>query len=283
MGLIKLMDKLSIFDELSELVILQINSCNEVVQPNSWIERRQHKDYDLWCIQEGQVEINIHENVYTASAGDVILFSPKIAYTATTQSNQCRFIYTHFHLSLGNQQQILDHFQLAGIFDHSLAVEEIRLFTETYNQYKQHIPMSEMRLKGFLTILLSKMMEQHARQNYQGNFIQQTAHQKQTKYLDKLQSVFHFVHKHLHLPIRVKELAAIAGMSEKYFIIYFKQTLGVTPGHYIYQLKMNRARELLYTKCYSIQQIANMLGYPDPYSFSKAFKKYYNVPPSEFV
>ncbi|MDQ0112230.1 hypothetical protein [Paenibacillus harenae] len=25
-----------------------------------------------------------------------------------------------------------------------------------------------------------------------------------------------------------------------------------------------------------------LLGYPDPFTFSKAFKKYYNVPPSKF-
>ncbi|MBO1515444.1 helix-turn-helix domain-containing protein [Metabacillus sp. BG109] len=46
---------------------------------------------------------------------------------------------------------------------------------------------------------------------------------------------------------------------------------------------MNRARELLYSNRYSIKQIADMLGYPDPYSFSKAFKKYYKMPPSQFV
>nr|WP_258881247.1 AraC family transcriptional regulator [Paenibacillus sp. sptzw28] len=30
------------------------------------------------------------------------------------------------------------------------------------------------------------------------------------------------------------------------------------------------------------QQIAGFLGYPDPFTFSKAFKKYYNVLPSRF-
>ncbi|MGO4374436.1 helix-turn-helix transcriptional regulator, partial [Paenibacillus sp. MCAF20] len=87
----------------------------------------------------------------------------------------------------------------------------------------------------------------------------------------------------LHQPVRIGELAELAGMSEKYFILYFKQALGITPGSYIYQLKMNRARELLYSRTFSIQQIAGLLGYPDPYSFSKAFKKYYKVPPSKFV
>ena len=83
-------------------------------------------------------------------------------------------------------------------------------------------------------------------------------------------------------PIRIKELAQVAGISEKYFINYFKNILGISPGRYINQLKMNRARLSLPRKVYH-KEISSMLGYPDQYSFSKAFKKHYRVPPSKFV
>ncbi len=277
------MDSLDIFNELSELIKLRINSCSEVVHPNSWIERRQHKDYDLWCIQEGQIEIRMKEKAYLASEGDLILFTPKIAYTATTLSTSCKFIFTHFDLSLGDHHRILDNFQLSGIINSTLVEEEIRLFLDTYDQYKRYAPMSGIRLKGCLTILIAKILEQYGHKQYRGEFTHNPTNQKPTMDFVKLEPVFDFIHENLHQTIRVEEIAAVAGMSEKYFISYFKQSLGLTPGRYIYQLKMNRARELLYLKRYSIQQIASMLGYPDPYSFSKAFKKYYKVPPSKFV
>ncbi|OAS89550.1 AraC family transcriptional regulator [Metabacillus litoralis] len=283
MGVVLPMDSLDIFNELSELIKLQINSCSEVAHPNSWIERRQHKDYDLWCIQEGQIEIRIQEEVYLASEGDLILFTPKVTYTATTLSTSCKFIFTHFDLSLGDHIRILDNFQLSGIIHSTLVEEEIRLFLDTYDQYKRSAPMSGIRLKGCLTILIAKIMEQYGRKQYRGEFVHYPTNQKLTMDLVKLQPVFDFIHEHLHQTIRVEEIAAVASMSEKYFISYFKQALGLTPGRYIYQLKMNRARELLYLKRYSIKEIASMLGYPDPYSFSKAFKKYYKVPPSKFV
>ncbi|MFC4402991.1 AraC family transcriptional regulator [Gracilibacillus xinjiangensis] len=276
------MDSLSIFNELSELVMLRINSCSEIVHPNSWMESKQHKDYDLWYIQAGQIEIRVQEEVYLASEGDMILFRPKLAYTATTRSNECHFIFTHFDFGLGNHFGILDNFQLSGIIERTLVEEEIRLFLEAYDQYKQIAPMSGFRLKGCLTILIAKILEHYGQGHYRGEFINNPSNRIQNIDLEKLQPIFDFIHEHLHQTLRVGELAEVAGMSEKYFITYFKKGLGVTPGRYIYQLKMNRARDLLYSKQFSIQQIANMLGYPDPYTFSKAFKKYYKVPPSKF-
>ncbi|MDQ0229194.1 AraC family transcriptional regulator [Metabacillus malikii] len=277
------MNRLDIFNELSELINLAINSCSDVAHPNSWMERRQHKDYDLWCIQEGQIEIRIQDEVFLASEGDLILFTPQIAYTATTLSDGCKFIFTHFELSLGDHLRILDNFQLSGIIRRTLVEQELQLFLDTYHQYKHNVPMSGIRLKACFTMLIAKIIEQYGLNQYRGQFMQDSTNQKLSMDFVKLQPVFDFIHEHLHQPIRVEEIADVAGMSEKYFIYYFKQSIGLTPGRYIYQLKMNRARELLYLKRYSIQQIASMLGYPDPYSFSKAFKKYYKVPPSKFV
>lgn len=139
--------------------------------------------------------------------------------------------------------------------------------------------MSYLRLKGSLSLLLARILELYGQQQYRGEFLRDSTDQEPSnyKYFDKILPVFDYVHQHLHQSITVRKLAEIAGMSEKYFITYFKQSLGVTPGKYIYQLKMNRARELLYSKLYSVQEISSMLGYPDPYSFSNVFKKYYHV------
>ncbi|NMB96507.1 MAG: helix-turn-helix transcriptional regulator [Clostridiaceae bacterium] len=101
--------------------------------------------------------------------------------------------------------------------------------------------------------------------------------------LTVLQPVFQYVENNLDKQIKNNELATIVNMSEKYFISYFRSALGITPGNYITQLKMNKARDYLYQEKYSIKEIANILGYSDQYIFSKAFKKYFNVPPSKFL
>lgn len=86
----------------------------------------------------------------------------------------------------------------------------------------------------------------------------------------------------LHRPLRVQEMASVASMSEKYFITFFKKAIGVTPGQYLFHLKMNKARDYIYKMDHSMKEIAALLGYPDAYSFSKAFKRFYQIAPSRF-
>lgn len=62
-----------------------------------------------------------------------------------------------------------------------------------------------------------------------------------------------------------------------------KNTTGKTLVEYITDLRMNHAKRLLHSKyTYSIQEIANKVGYNDQYYFSRVFKKHMGVSPSEY-
>ena len=143
--------------------------------------------------------------------------------------------------------------------------------------------MSSIMLKGCFTILLAKIFKYYNSDNHSKTFFPENVWRINTGCLSVLQPVFNYITDNMSKPIRIKELAQVAGISEKYFINYFKTILGISPGRYINQLKMNRARDYLYQGKYTIKEISSMLGYPDQYSFSKAFKKHYRVPPSKFV
>ncbi|MCD7729298.1 MAG: helix-turn-helix transcriptional regulator [Clostridia bacterium] len=68
----------------------------------------------------------------------------------------------------------------------------------------------------------------------------------------------------------------------------FKSEVGVTPHDYLTAKRMNLAGMLIksgmsntYSR-YSVGQIAEMCGYAEPLYFSRVFKKYYGVSPSEY-
>lgn len=276
------MNNTELFNDLSEYVTLRILSCNSMAHKAGWVERKSHHDYDLWLVQQGQITIRTGDVDHIATAGDLIFFYPHISYMATNGEEGCKFIYVHFDFGLGNQHRILDSFPLSGVVPSQLVQEEMILFQEVFGQYRHVKGMSGIRLKGCFMLIIAKIMECYGTNEYLGSFTKSSSSHEQAGQLSSLQPVFVFIQDQLHRTIRIVELAQVAGMSEKYFIRYFKQALGVTPGQYLYQVRMNRARDLLYSHRYTVQQIAGMLGYPDPFTFSKAFKKYYKVSPSKF-
>jgi signal transduction histidine kinase/ligand-binding sensor domain-containing protein/DNA-binding response OmpR family regulator len=58
---------------------------------------------------------------------------------------------------------------------------------------------------------------------------------------------------------------------------------GQAPGEFIRTYRLKRAAEMLLEKKLSVTQIAYEIGYNSPSHFSKAFTKYFNISPSEYI
>ncbi len=80
----------------------------------------------------------------------------------------------------------------------------------------------------------------------------------------------------------------ITMFEEKYYfsITYltklFRARYGFTIYEYVLKLRMERAKELLENPDIKIQDIAERLGYADNHYFSKAFRNYYGISPSQY-
>ncbi|MBB3113982.1 two-component system response regulator YesN [Paenibacillus phyllosphaerae] len=71
-------------------------------------------------------------------------------------------------------------------------------------------------------------------------------------------------------------------LSREYLMKLFKQQYGVGIHEYMQKVRMDKAKELLLDPNLKIQEISEMLGYKDKNYFSKAFRNYYGLSPSEF-
>ena len=66
----------------------------------------------------------------------------------------------------------------------------------------------------------------------------------------------------------------------------FKKEVGVTPLEYLTRLRMKKAETMLsamWTRDYSVAEIAAMCGYDDALYFSRVFKKHYGCSPTAFA
>lgn len=81
--------------------------------------------------------------------------------------------------------------------------------------------------------------------------------------------------------ISVEELAQQTGLSVSSFHHHFKLITGVSPLQYLKQLRLVRAKDLLVQQKQSASQAAYDVGYESPNQFSREFKRYFGVPPSQ--
>lgn len=83
--------------------------------------------------------------------------------------------------------------------------------------------------------------------------------------------------------ISFQELAAKFGFTPEYLGKIFKKYSGVTLSKYLTRLRMNEARRLLISHPdMEIQKIGELVGYKDSFYFSRAFKTYTGIQPSEY-
>ena len=82
--------------------------------------------------------------------------------------------------------------------------------------------------------------------------------------------------------LRVEKIAEELGIDRKYLRNLFAEHLGMSTMDYIMSTRMTRAKELLENSDNSISLVASSVGYRDVLCFSKAFKAYVGISPSEY-
>lgn len=79
--------------------------------------------------------------------------------------------------------------------------------------------------------------------------------------------------------VTLADLAAMAGMSIPHFCASFKKAFGQAPIDCLIVQRLTHAAHLLADRNLNIASIARLVGYDDPFHFSKAFKRHFGLGP----
>lgn len=92
-----------------------------------------------------------------------------------------------------------------------------------------------------------------------------------------------FIVAHYQDPsLSVKSISEHVNMSASYTCTFFKNETGMTLNQYITDFRMKKAAQLLSDPRSRISEISSQVGYNDGNYFSKSFRKYAGVSPSEY-
>ncbi len=95
------------------------------------------------------------------------------------------------------------------------------------------------------------------------------------------QTLLQYIEEHL-ADINLTVLSDVAGMNQNYLSHYFKKHFGITFLDYVTRKKIEKAKELLRGTDLTCKAIGESLGYHDPNTFIRSFKKLEAVTPNEY-
>jgi AraC family transcriptional regulator len=91
-----------------------------------------------------------------------------------------------------------------------------------------------------------------------------------------------FIEEHLADEISLAALAELADLSLYHFARAFTQSFGVPPHRYHMARRMDRARSLLQMPALSVTQIGVQIGFRETSSFTRAFRRFTGLTPTEY-
>ena len=82
--------------------------------------------------------------------------------------------------------------------------------------------------------------------------------------------------------VKVSEVAKTIGVSRGYLTRIFRKEIGISPQEFQLNCRMERAGDMLRSTDNPVSFVAEKLGYADVLSFSKCFRRYFGMSPTEF-
>lgn len=98
----------------------------------------------------------------------------------------------------------------------------------------------------------------------------------------RLKRVQEYVDTHLHSELRLKDLAAAAGVSPYHFCRQFKIATGVSPLRYVLERRVERAKRELLDTHEPIITVAVALGFSSQSRFTAVFRKFTGLTPRAY-
>ena len=225
----------------------------------------------FYFLTEGSFSITIGDTEYTAQPGDWF-FIP--AGTMHSYSNipgvEMKKYWMHFDLypsaNLLSSLQVVHKVNAAG------NAKVMALFAEFARLRKSPDLSDRLRVKAIILNLLAEYICLADRNT-------QVSGEERD---EDMRNVLAYIQENFRRNLTTEELAGVCHMHPTHFIRAFKLRMAQTPHQYISDVRMEYARQLLDRSDKSIIEIAEDAGFYDLAHFSRTFKQYYSMTPSQY-
>lgn len=250
----------------------------------------EHPQYEINYVLKGRQAMKVNGVDFDQRAGDLLLLRPGDVHSSRSGDGRpFEYFCLHFDLDdrlflslLARMDQVL--FPAASPIARKLR-PALRKMLEPHSAADARSVAGRMRLQAVVFELLAQLWEavsaetQHLSPQAYGKV--ELAHQIAGR-LQGLAAESFRRRQAAEEPNGIRELAAGFGISVSYCNRVFREVYGLSPRAYWSELVLDEARRLLADPRHSVQAVSSLLGYRDIAHFSRQFKRWTGMAPSDY-
>ncbi|MGO4109055.1 AraC family transcriptional regulator [Paenibacillus sp. YAF4_2] len=242
-----------------------------LAKPHYKVGPKRIECYSIHFVREGRLRLEYEGRQVELAKGDLFVLFPDRTYYYDMLPAE-RLLEMHWLAIDGDRVEVL--LQLAGLTEPEpfrrgnissrieVAVDRAIDALERVQRWR---PAAALELQGHLYGLLSSLMLEEVGQGQElASWIHECAE---------------YMELHATEGITVQQVAEFAGVHRSYFTQVFTEEMGMPPMKYMQKVRMEKARRLLIDTNASVTEIGLSLGYPNLYTFTRAFKMYFKESP----
>ena len=242
-----------------------------------------HGEPEIIRIISGRLNVKLNNKEYLASEGDIIFVNSETVHGAYPVG-ECVYECIVFHAGLLSAENDSCHAFIDGILNHKYVINEYtsrgngKFHTAAHNLFdtmKNKTPGQKFMVLGALYLFFGIIMDC-------GLYTDSENTADSGKNVPKLKNALAFIRTNYDKPITLEDMAHHAGMSAKYFCLFFREMTRKTPIEYLTTYRIEKASRRLLGSDMSVTEIAYSCGFNDLSYFIKTFKALKGTTPGKF-
>lgn len=242
-----------------------------------------HSEVELIRVLEGQLRCKFNNQNYLAQKGDVLIVNSEYVHSAMPED--CVYECIVFHMDFLYPDDSDCKFFVDNILNHEYIVKEYYPFenSEVHKTVNEIFDALKNKTSGYKFLVIGAfyrlfgLISDNKLYAHSGGTTFAT-----DKNVPKLKNILTYIRKNYDKHIYLEDMAAVAGMSPKYFCAFFKEMTGRTPVEYLKIYRIEKASRKLLNTDEPVTDIAYSCGFNDLSYFIKTFKELKSITPAQY-
>ena len=231
-----------------------------------------HSYWELTYVDKGELLTTIDGVSYHLKQGDLIFYAPMQFHTQSTfEKISSSYLTINFKMNFNHADLLCNK-----IF--SLKRDSYFIVTKLIEELSNDNLYSNDLSLCYLKQLIIQML----RLNNSHFHSKPTTHMQQTYENELLNDILLYIDDNIYEKISVSTLCDHFCISTSMLHSLFRKNMNNTAKNYINELKLSKSKELIRNSTHTLSEISEMLGFSSIHYFSKKFKLYFNISPTEY-